>query len=243
MLRTLKQQAMADMHSPAEHPGIDARSLIVRLHCAAESDRDRFARQLHDEVAGLLVAALMDISFATDRAVAADASVSLQLERARTTLKAAIDVTRRMVEEMRPSMLDNFGLFTALRSELKRFGADGRCDYSQSYPEGEPSIAPEAAIVLFRIVQYALARVARARTDRSLPRDGGRHRASVDLRVQLEAESISLTLATDQDLSVADEGTLTALRYLLQALGGAMSVAALPTGGSALIARAPRSCS
>jgi signal transduction histidine kinase len=226
------------MQSKAEQSRFDAESLIVNLQSAAESDRDRFARQLHDEVAGLIVAALMDISFVSERAVAADASVSLQLERARTTLKSAIDVTRRMVEEMRPSMLDNFGLFTALRWELKRFGADGRFDYSESLPPGEPAIAREAAIVLFRIAQYALSRV-----DRRPVQQGESRPALVDLRVHLEADSISLSVATSAVLSDADEVALTALRYRLQALGGSLELAALPAGGSVLIAQAPKSCS
>ena len=227
------------MQSKAEQSRFDADSLIVNLQSAAESDRDRFARQLHDEVAGLIVAALMDISLVSDRAVAADASVSLQLERARTTLKSAIDVTRRMVEELRPSMLDNFGLFTALRWELKRFGADGRFDYSESLPPGEPAIAREAAIVLFRIAQYALSRVDRG----PVPQQRAARPASVDLRVHLEADSISLSVATSEVLSDADEAALTALRYRLQALGGSLSMAALPAGGSVLIAQAPKSCS
>jgi len=224
------------MQFNAEQRRSDAESLIVNLQSAAESDRDRFARQLHDEVAGLIVAALMDISFVSDRAIAADASVSLQLERARTTLKSAIDVTRRMVEEMRPSMLDNFGLFTALRWELKRLGADGRFDYSESLPPGEPAIAREAAIVLFRIAQYALSRVAGRPAQQVETRA-----ASVDLRVHLEADSISLSVATSEVLSDADAAALTALRYRLQALGGSLSMAALPSGGSVLIAQAPKS--
>jgi len=228
------------MQAKAEQSGIDAQSLIVTLESAAESDRDRFARQLHDEVAGLMVAALMDISFATDRAVAADPSVSVQLERAKTTLKSAIDVTRRMVEEIRPSMLDNFGLFTALRWELRRFGADGRFDYSESYPPGEPAIAREAAIVLFRIAQYAISRVDRgAPEDRGTPAPLTPQACSVDLRVHLEGDSISLSVATNRDLRDSDEAALTALRYRLQALGGSLSTAALPAGGSVLVAQAP----
>lgn len=233
MIRPLPtQQATADMQAKAEQTGIDAQSLIVTLQSAAESDRDRFARQLHDEVAGLIVAALMDISFATDRAVAADPGVSVQLERAKTTLKSAIDVTRRMVEEMRPSMLDNFGLFTALRWELRRFGEEGRFDYSESYPPGEPALAREAAIVLFRIAQYAISRVDRA--------DPTPHPGSLDLRVHLDADSISLSVASNQPLQVSDDAALTVLRYRLQALGGSLSTAALPGGGSVLIAQAPR---
>jgi signal transduction histidine kinase len=79
------------------------------------------------------------------------------LVRARQTLAAAIDMMRKLIEELRPTLLDNVGLFAALRwhvqAACKRAGTTCIIDV----PEDERRFLPNVPIALFRIVQEALA--------------------------------------------------------------------------------------
>ena len=80
-----------------------------------------------------------------------------KLVRARQTLAAAIDIKRKLIEELRPTLLDNVGLFAALRwhvqAACKRAGMTCTIDV----PEDERRFLPNVPIALFRIVQESLA--------------------------------------------------------------------------------------
>jgi signal transduction histidine kinase len=70
-------------------------------------------RILHDELGGLLVSAMMDLSWVNQQ-LGAEAAQE-RLTRAHHALAAAIDLTRNLIKKLRPSILDNFGLAAAFR--------------------------------------------------------------------------------------------------------------------------------
>jgi signal transduction histidine kinase len=144
-----------------DHPPGDgdpaASSLIEHIQGVMEHQKALLARELHDELGGLLVGAVMDLAWAEQHVSAPPAEMKQKLLRARQTLAAAIDIKRKLIEELRPTLLDNVGLFAALRWHVqaasKRAGAPCIIDV----PEDERRFRPNVPIVLFRIVQEALA--------------------------------------------------------------------------------------
>jgi signal transduction histidine kinase len=71
-------------------------------------------------------------------------------------LSAAIDMKRTMIEKLRPSLLDNFGLFAALRWLMKNACKKAGLTCTQGYPPDEPDLKPSASIAIYRVVQDAL---------------------------------------------------------------------------------------
>jgi signal transduction histidine kinase len=69
------------------------------------------------------------------------------LDRAKTRLETAIDRSRQMIEEFRPSILDNFGLFAALKWQLQRSIAGSNAMYTETHPATEPIFTPEPSTV------------------------------------------------------------------------------------------------
>jgi signal transduction histidine kinase len=68
----------------------------------------------------MLVAASMDLAWleqhvATESSAAPAGDVRRRLRRLRDTLGGAVDIKRKIIEELRPTLLDNVGLFAALR--------------------------------------------------------------------------------------------------------------------------------
>jgi signal transduction histidine kinase len=83
------------------------------------------------------------------------------LGRARATLVDTVELKRRIVEDLRPSLLDNLGLAAALQSYCEDFGRTTRVD-CEALIEGEvDSVGPMQAIALFRITQESLNNVAK----------------------------------------------------------------------------------
>jgi signal transduction histidine kinase len=98
----------------------EAEDLIDRLHTETENYKADLALVIHDELGGLLVSAAMDFASARQRLPEIANAIPEKFDRGKQSLESAIDLSRRMIEELRPSILDNFGLFAALKWQLKK---------------------------------------------------------------------------------------------------------------------------
>ena len=123
-----------------------------------QEDRERrdraLARTLHDDIGSLLVAAAMDLA-----ALPPTNPESPRLSRARDFLQRAIDLKRTLSESLRPSLLDNFGLFAACRWHNRLLCERAEIFYRDNYPSDEMALSAAALIGLFRINQEAMAMI------------------------------------------------------------------------------------
>jgi signal transduction histidine kinase len=129
--------------------------LVGYLHSQRENERISLARQLHDDLGGLLVSAAMDLDTVEHDLTAAD-DVRNRLRRVTASLSSAIDLKRSMTESLRPSLLDNFGLFATLRWYLKHSCNRANAECTENYPESELALTPVALSNLFRSAQTLL---------------------------------------------------------------------------------------
>jgi signal transduction histidine kinase len=102
-----KPQPMSDQNALVSP---DQNALASHLQASIEAERSQLVRELHDDMGGLVVGALMDVAWA-EAHLGQSADVQAKLQRARQSLRAAIDLKRKLIEEMRPTLLDNVGLF------------------------------------------------------------------------------------------------------------------------------------
>ncbi len=130
--------------------------LVTHLQAAAELRDTARAHQLHDDLGGLMGAAVMDLDSVRRMKPGLGQNALERLDRVKKTLEQAIDLNRHVIEELRPSILDDFGLFAALRWQLKETWGNSAVVSSATYPDLEPVFEPGTAISLFRIAQGAL---------------------------------------------------------------------------------------
>lgn len=129
-------------------------SLVEHLHVVREDERVTLARQIHDELGGLLVSAAMDVGWAELHTDCAD--LRARLRRTGVSLGSAIDMKRHMMERLRPSLLDNFGLFEALRWYFRNACQRGQAKCTETYPSAEIAFSPPALSNIFRAIQSLL---------------------------------------------------------------------------------------
>jgi len=199
-----------------------------------EEERARLSRGLHDELGGVLLAARMDVTWMQRHAPGDDADVKMRLERLKQVLDQGIDLKRRVVEELRPTLLDTMGLLAALRwqSEETCRRADLRC--TERFPDEEPQFNRAGAIALFRVVQEALANVAK------------HARASeVDIGLELTDNEVVVTVqdngvgAAPADLNRPCSHGVAGLRHRIQVLGGLLDISSAPNRGTRVRVRVP----
>jgi signal transduction histidine kinase len=149
-----------ELHSshPNELSAADLLETLRRSEMEIEAEKSSIARTLHDEVGGLLVGAVMDISWISQQSGQSDV-VKDKLARAIGLLREAIDIKRKLVETLRPSLLDDVGLCSTIGWHLKTSCTAAGVDYSERYPPKEPPFCPDFKIGVFRIVQKALTQI------------------------------------------------------------------------------------
>src|SRR5450432_3967884 len=89
--------------------------MIAHFQQLAEHEKASLARELHDELGGLLIGAVMDIALLAPCLATLPDDIQQRVGRVRQALGSAIELSRRITEELHPTLLDNVGLFAALR--------------------------------------------------------------------------------------------------------------------------------
>ena len=157
-LRLASEQAR--LESIVDERTAELSELSNYLQSVREDEKTRIARELHDEMGGILVGAKMDVAAAAKQLGQADTSgADARLKRALKSLDDGIAVKRRIIEDLRPTLLDNLGLGAALdwlvRGTCERAGL--AC--TLNLDERADALPPEQSIAIYRIVQEALTNV------------------------------------------------------------------------------------
>lgn len=115
---------------------------------AQQNERQRIARELHDEIGQTLTVALLTLKRAVDRA---PAEIRGALEETQETVRASLDEVRDIARRLRPDALEDLGLQSALNALCSEF--------AQALPATR--LAPDVELVCYRIAQESLTNVAR----------------------------------------------------------------------------------
>jgi signal transduction histidine kinase len=209
---------------------VDDNPALSYLQCKAEEEKAELTRELHDNLGGLMVAAMMDTVWI--QAHWDDAPQSQRrLNRVRDALAAAIDLKRNLIEALRPTLLDNFGLFAALKWHFKHWCAASGLTCHLNLAEREPTLLPATSIALFRFVQESL----------DLVKDHA-HASSVSLALESCPTAMTISLAHDGGFDEAflqSEVRFVALRHRIEQLRGVLRVEDSALRTSFLIAWIP----
>jgi signal transduction histidine kinase len=208
--------------------------LSTHLQEVSEEEKSALSRELHDELGGLLVAARMDLSWLQQRLPTSDPAIEQRFKRIHESLSAGVDLKRRVVEELRPTLLDNMGLFAALRWQFKETCRRSGLTCKEELPPEEPRFDPDAAIGIFRVAQEAMTNILKHAKAKS-----------ATMSVQISGETLVLRLVDDglgipaHRLKKAASHGLASMRHRITALGGHLSVVGNEHGGTTVTAVVP----
>lgn len=131
---------------------------LRRILEAQDAERRAIARNLHDEIGQRLTALMLQLD-----AVAGDAPPELQplVHEARETARSTIEETSRLAKTLRPEVLDQLGLRTALVELTKRIASLADLEVERRLARELPPLAPEVELAVYRIAQESLTNVLR----------------------------------------------------------------------------------
>ncbi|MCY4725509.1 sensor histidine kinase [Nocardioides sp. STR2] len=131
----------------------DARALA-----AQEAERHRIAQELHDEVGQSLTVVLLGLKQLEAQAPAA---LVPELAAVRESARAGLDDVRRVARRLRPGVLEDLGLTSALAALATEFADHSSASVRRSFAPGLPALSQEAEVVVYRVAQEALTNAAR----------------------------------------------------------------------------------
>ena len=213
----------------------ELRALSAHLIQVQETERHTIARELHDELGGTLSAVKMDILMGRDAASKrGDEKSVARLQRALVSIDSGVQFTRRLIEDLRPTLLDNLGFEVALRSMTEQFSERCSVACAISLPKGELNLTSAQSTTLYRICQEALTNVMKYAKAKQ-----------VTIALTSDGSVWSLLLADDgvgldttkRDRSISHG--LLGMRERLVALGGTFDIQGPAGQGTTIIATFP----
>lgn len=209
----------------------ELRQLASHLQTAREDERARLARELHDELGGLLTAIKLDHARLRNKLTDRD-DLKERLDHINRSLNEGIAFKRRIIEDLRPSSLANLGLVVALETLCADMAA--RLDVPVDATLGAVRLSPEADLAAYRFVQEALTNI-------------GKYAEATKVTVSLQpfGERAALEVRDDGigfDTSAPRTGHhgLAGMQFRAESLGGRMSVTSRPGEGTVLRVEFPQ---
>jgi signal transduction histidine kinase len=131
------------------------------LQAVSENEKTQLARELHDELGAILTASKMDVAWANRKLKDSAPDISEKLKRALANLDQGIALKRRIIEDMRPTVLANFGLVTALRTLADEAAQRNNWTLESHLPADDIQLDEQTEIALFRVAQESLTNAAK----------------------------------------------------------------------------------
>ena len=207
----------------------EARSRLLRqVITAQEDERKRLARELHDETCQTISALNMRLETAVARLP--EGADNAPLLEARSLAVRTLDELHRLIYDLRPSVLDDLGLWSAIRwhaeRQLEKKGVMVHCEFS----DVDRRLPPLMETALFRAVQEAISNIAKhASAEQVLIQCGIEHDI---LTIEIEDDGNGFELS--QVKRPKDEGQgwgLLGITERVEALGGKVDIDTAPGQG------------
>ncbi len=135
--------------------------LTTHLEAVREDEQKRIARELHDEMGGVLAALNIKVSLLAAHPPTEMADIMAEVGGLENLVAAGIQAMRRTVTALRPTLLDEVGLKLAIESYVQEFETNTKIECDLRLPKEELALTENQSTAIFRIIQESLTNVAK----------------------------------------------------------------------------------
>lgn len=212
----------------------ELRELTNHIETIREEEKRAIARELHDDMGSTLTSLSMHLEEAY-RLFPDEEKWTLRKARIQSLLAAVVTTTRRLQTRLRPTMLELFGLKTAIGELLGEFGEESGLTCKASLPDEEVAIDGKIEIALYRMLQEILTNVAKHA-----------QASMVEVILDVDEDGLAMTVR-DDGIGIAEERLrnnathgLRGLRERVAFMGGSIAIRRNgPAGGTVIAIRIP----
>jgi PAS domain S-box-containing protein len=216
------------------HSRAQLAELSSHLQIVKEEERERIARDIHDELGGNLVAIKFEVALLAGKLDSDPLQLRKRVRSIEKLADDAIATAGRVARELRPGILKDFGLAAAIECQAEDFKQRTGIPCRVLCADYDAAPNQDTSTALFRIFQEALTNISKHA-----------HASKVEVRLVQEGGDILLEI-TDNGTGLDPEALskprsygLRGIRERINALNGALEIGAGPEGGTRIAVHAP----
>jgi signal transduction histidine kinase len=228
ILRLERQERLR--YAQLAHNREELQELSARLIDAQETERRSLSRELHDEVGQALGLLLMDVGRLSNQ-LGADARGQEMVQRIKTVAERTVQTVRNMALLLRPSMLDDLGLVSALEWYAREVSRSSETEVEVKADNVSETLPDPLMVCIYRVVQEAV-------------NNAQRHAHAKNVIVELKETDTSLQVLIKDDGSGFDGKRTRGIGLLgmeerVKRLGGTITIESQPGAGTTIRAELP----
>lgn len=215
-----------------------AQAYAAHIVRGQEEERQRIARDLHDDTIQSLILVCRQLDSVKDISTDLSSQASNSLQTARSNVEQIVTGLRNFARALRPPILDDLGIVASIRRMLMEFKERTKIDGQFKVVGGKCRLSPDIEVGMFRIAQEALWNVERhSKANRVI--------VTVELTdnqavLDVMDNGIGFIVPTNMDQFAAN-GKLgfIGMRERVELLGGKLEVYSIPGKGTRITASIP----
>jgi signal transduction histidine kinase len=215
------------------------RALSARMQSAREEEGTRIAREIHDELGGVLTGVKWELerienslwNAAGDPAIT---DLQRQIGSITSQIESTIDKVRRISSELRPGVLDDLGLVAAIEWQAQQFQRRTGVKVHWETEVETVSVSRDAATAVFRIFQEVLTNVLRHSSAQNI----FVKLKQVDHKLQFEVIDDGRGITDAETKNTTSLGLL-GMKERALLVGGSVSIGGMPGKGTTVVVTIP----
>jgi signal transduction histidine kinase len=212
------------------------RLLSNHVQAVREKERTDLARELHDSLGQSLTSIKIELSVVRDELAQKDArsngAILEKFTEINQQLTETISAVKTISTELRPAVLDKFGLGAAIEWQCREFSRRSGIKCQFKVPQAKLNLSPEKSTALFRILQEALTNISR-------------HANATQVKIFLRKgrRAVSMTIADNgggisrEQINAPESLGLLGMRERAESIGGTFSIEGTPKKGTVVCVR------
>lgn len=212
----------------------ESRNLSRHLQAAREEERRKMSREIHDELGQALTAAKMELGLLSTNLLEQPDRFMEKVRSIRELVDASIQTVKRVSTGLRPLVLDELGLCSAIEWQAGEFQKRTGIVCEVAIEPEDLKLDQQISTALFRILQEALTNVVR-------------HAAAkrVSVRVRMEEKGVLLEVSDNgkgidrEKVHSPNSFGLIGMRERVRAYGGTIEISGAPRRGTTLLVSIP----
>lgn len=209
-------------------------ALSAHLETVREDEKMRLARELHDEIGSHLTAVKLDLSWVHEQMKKQPGVLRDKIGDCIKLVQSAVQSQRRIINDLRPSIIDDFGIGAAIQWQAREFSSRTKIHCDVILYDDEARLDPAQSVAVYRVLQEALTNIARhanaTEVHLSLSRD--------DDVVAMEIRDNGIGITVDDQSKIGSHGIQGMMERVRQ-LGGSITIAGKHGKGTAIEIQLP----
>jgi len=228
ILRLERQERLR--YAELEHNREELQQLSARLVDAQETERRSLSRELHDGVGQALGLLLMDVGRLSNQ-LTGDAKGQEMVQRIKTVAERTVQTVRNMALLLRPSMLDDLGLVSALEWYAREVSRSSNTEVEVKAENVSETLPDSLMVCIYRVVQEAV-------------NNARRHAHAKNVTVEVKQTDTVVQVQIRDDGSGFDGNRIRGIGLLgmderVKRLGGTLTIDSTPGAGTTIRAELP----